>query len=46
MRRQHAAGILDRAKKAADQPGVECVTRHIKDQHAPQGIIKAVKEQR
>jgi nucleotide-binding universal stress UspA family protein len=35
-----AAAILHRAKKAADQAGIECVTRHIKDQHAPQGIIR------
>jgi nucleotide-binding universal stress UspA family protein len=37
----NAAVILDGAKKAADEAGVQCVTRHIKDQHAPQGIIKA-----
>jgi nucleotide-binding universal stress UspA family protein len=37
--------ILDGAKKAADEAGVQCVTRHIKDQHAPQGIIKAAKDE-
>ena len=41
----NAAVILDRAKKAADEAGVECVTRHIKDQHAPQGVIKAAKDE-
>jgi nucleotide-binding universal stress UspA family protein len=41
----NAAVILDRAKKAADQEGVHCVTRHIKDQHAPQGIIEAAKDE-
>ena len=41
----NAALILDGAKKAADQAGVECVTRHIKDQHAPQGIIRAAKDE-
>jgi nucleotide-binding universal stress UspA family protein len=41
----NAALILDRAKKAAEQAGVECVTRHIKDQHAPQGVIKAAQDE-
>jgi nucleotide-binding universal stress UspA family protein len=41
----NAAVILDAAKKAADQAGIECVTRHIKDQHAPQGIIKTAKDE-
>jgi len=41
----NAAVILDRAKQAADEAGVECVTRHIKDQHAPQGVIKAAKDE-
>jgi nucleotide-binding universal stress UspA family protein len=41
----NAAGILDRAKKAADQAGVEYVTRHIRGQLAPQGIIKAAKDE-
>jgi nucleotide-binding universal stress UspA family protein len=41
----NAAVILDRAKKAADQAGVEYMTRHIKGQHAPQGIIKAAKDE-
>lgn len=41
----NAAVILDGAKKAADQAGVQCVTRQIKDQHAPQGIIKAAKDE-
>ena len=39
-----AAVILERAKKAADQAGVQCLTRHIKDEHAPEGIIKAAKD--
>jgi nucleotide-binding universal stress UspA family protein len=42
---RNAADILDRAKKAAEQAGVECVTRHIKDQHAPQGVIKAAQDE-
>ena len=41
----NAAVILDRAKQAADEAGVECVTRHIKDQHGPQGIIKAAMDE-
>ena len=41
----NAAVILDRGKKAAEAAGVECVTRHIKDQHAPQGVIKAAKDE-
>ena len=36
--------ILDRATKAADQAATQCVTRYIKDEHAPEGIIKAAKE--
>jgi nucleotide-binding universal stress UspA family protein len=40
-----AAVILDRAKKAADQAGVPCTIRHIKDEHAPEGIIKVAKEE-
>jgi nucleotide-binding universal stress UspA family protein len=39
-----AAVILDRAKKAAEEAGVQCVTRHINDQHAPQGVFKAAKD--
>jgi nucleotide-binding universal stress UspA family protein len=39
-----AAVILDRAKKSAEEAGVQCVTRHINDQHAPQGVFKAVKD--
>jgi nucleotide-binding universal stress UspA family protein len=41
----YAAVVLEGAMKVADQAGVECVTRHIKDQHAPQGIIKAAKDE-
>ena len=41
----NAAVILVRAKEAAAQAGVECVTRHIKDQHAPQGVIKAAQDE-
>jgi nucleotide-binding universal stress UspA family protein len=41
----NAAVIFDRAKKAADQERVQCVTGHIKDQHAPQGIIEATKDE-
>jgi len=41
----NAAIILDRAKEAAEQAGVECVTRHFKDQHAPQGVIKAAQDE-
>ena len=37
----NAALILDRAKKAADKADVQCVTRHIRDEHAPEGILKA-----
>jgi nucleotide-binding universal stress UspA family protein len=39
----NAANILDVARKSADQTGVSCETRHIRDQHAPEGIIKAAK---
>ena len=41
----NAAVILEGAKQAADQAGVQCVTRHIKDRHAPQGIINAAKDE-
>jgi nucleotide-binding universal stress UspA family protein len=40
-----AAVILDHAKKAADQVGAQCITRHIKDEHAPEGVIKAAKDE-
>jgi nucleotide-binding universal stress UspA family protein len=41
----NAAILLDHAKKAADQAGVQCATRHVKDEHASQGIIKAAKDE-
>jgi nucleotide-binding universal stress UspA family protein len=41
----NAVVILDGAKNAADAAGVPCATRHIKDQHAPQGVIKAAKDE-
>ena len=41
----NAAVILDRAKKVADQVGAQCVTRHIKEEHAPEGIIKAAMDE-
>src|SRR5262245_13351698 len=40
----NAAAILDRTKNAANQAEVRCVTRHIKDGHAPEGIIEAARE--
>ena len=43
---ENAATILDGAKKRADQAGVAFETCHIKDQHAPEGIIKAAKDRR
>ena len=43
--RGNAAVILDRAKKVADQVGAQCVTRHIKEEHAPEGIIKAAMDE-
>jgi nucleotide-binding universal stress UspA family protein len=41
-----AAAILDGVRKAAEEAGVRCQTRHIKDQHPADGIIKAAKDQR
>jgi nucleotide-binding universal stress UspA family protein len=41
----NAASILESAKKSADRTGVQCETRHIRDQHAPEGIIKAAKDE-
>jgi nucleotide-binding universal stress UspA family protein len=41
----NAATILDSAKKAAEQAGVQCETRHIKDQYAAEGIVKATKDE-
>ena len=40
-----AATILDNAKAEAEQAGVSCATRHIRDAHAPEAIIKAAKEE-
>jgi nucleotide-binding universal stress UspA family protein len=40
-----AASILDDAKKSAKSAGVPCETRHIRDLHAPEAIIKAAKEE-
>jgi nucleotide-binding universal stress UspA family protein len=39
-----AAAILEDVKQAADEMGTACQTCHIKDQHAPGGIIKAAKD--
>jgi nucleotide-binding universal stress UspA family protein len=41
----NAAAVLDALKKAAEEAGVPCKTLHIKDQHAPEGIIKAAKDE-
>ena len=41
----NAAAILDLAKEAADQVGVTSVTKHIRDTHAPEGILKAAREE-
>jgi nucleotide-binding universal stress UspA family protein len=40
---ENAAGVLARAREAADRAGVACETRHIKDRHVPEGIIEAAK---
>ena len=40
-----AAAILDGVRKAAEEAGVRCQIRHIKDQHPAEGIIKAAKDQ-
>ena len=40
-----AAAILDGVRKAAEEAGVRCQMRHIKDQHPAEGIIKAAKDQ-
>ena len=40
-----AASLLDGVRKAAEEAGVRCQTRHIKDQHPAEGIIKAAKDQ-
>ena len=40
----NAASIFENVKRAADEAGTACQTRHIKDQHAPEGIIKAAKD--
>jgi len=36
-----AALVLEGVRKAAEEAGVRCQTRHIKDQHPAEGIIKA-----
>ena len=40
-----AAAILDGVRRAAEEAGVRCQLRHIKDQHPAEGIIKAAKDQ-
>jgi nucleotide-binding universal stress UspA family protein len=40
-----AASLLDGVRIAAEEAGVRCQTRHIKDQHPAEGIIKAAKDQ-
>ena len=40
-----AASLLDGVRKAAEEAGVRCQTRHIKGQHPAEGIIKAAKDQ-
>jgi nucleotide-binding universal stress UspA family protein len=41
-----AASLLDHVRKTAEETGVGCQTRHIKDQqHPAEGIIKAAKDQ-
>jgi len=41
----NAAATLDAAKRAAQDAGVTCRTLHIREQHAPEGIIRAAKEE-
>ena len=41
----NAASILNAAKQKAESIGVSCEARHIKDQHAPEAIIKLAREQ-
>ena len=41
----NAATILDRVREAAVRAGVECATRHVKDAHAPEGILSTAKEE-
>ena len=40
-----AASLLDGVSKVAEEAGVRCQTRHIKDQYPAEGIIKAAKDQ-
>ena len=40
----NAASILNNAKNSAEDLGVHCEARHVKDQHAPDAIIKLAKE--
>jgi nucleotide-binding universal stress UspA family protein len=41
---RNAATILNGAKKRFDQGGAQCETCHVKDEHAPEGIIKAAED--
>jgi nucleotide-binding universal stress UspA family protein len=41
----NAAAILERAREATAEARVQCVTRHVKDTHAPEGILKTAKEE-
>jgi hypothetical protein len=37
--------VLEGVRKATEEAGVRCQTRHIKDQRPAEGIIKAAKGQ-
>jgi nucleotide-binding universal stress UspA family protein len=41
-----AASILNKAKKSAETLGVSCEVCHVRDQHAPDAIIKLAKEKK
>jgi nucleotide-binding universal stress UspA family protein len=42
----NAASILNNAKQSAEGVGVHCEVRRVRDQHAPDAIIKLAKEEK
>ena len=41
-----AAGTLNNAKQKAENVGIHCEVRQVRDQHAPGAIIKLAKQQK
>ena len=40
----HAEAVLAEARKLADEAGIACETRHVKDSHPAEGILKAAED--